>query len=105
MNIWIARQGARIDLDDGSHHDKLPFRVRFRHGAQQRHIEALVDYTEESEARMRKVRLILSFRDTVRGGGEVPRIHAAGEAINAGMTVFLRAVQAGPTGKYEISHF
>ena len=99
MDVGVARQALRVDLDHRADHHDLPLRVAHGHGVDQLHVDALVDDAAVTQPRTRQ----LGLQRVVAGDlGEVGGVDAARKAVHARVPVLLGPVQAGPAGEHQV---
>ena len=101
MNIGPLRQAAWIDFHYGADHDQFPAGPLRGQSLEEREVHALVYDAEISQARVREHRLVRSLGELHRLR-EMVRVHAARKAMDVGMFVLLRPVEARSAGKNDV---
>src|SRR5215213_1739878 len=94
MNVRQRRKGSRVDLDDRTKHDELPVGPSGGHTFEERQIHALVNHTEEADARVRNCQLIGRIRLSFARSREVFDIYAAWKRVGVVMPLAFRFVEA-----------
>ena len=102
MDVRPPRQVLWLDLHDRADHHEGPTRAHLGNRVEQLRIEALVDHSVKAEARPRQILLVGGLELPRSRLGEVRAVDRRGEAVDVGVPVLLRLVEARAAGEDDV---